>query len=209
MKSSPCLTNVLLLALLVPALHAQKPRDYTSAVSNDLHLRQSPGAWTPPLTNWDYGLGDSHISKLQPYPDAKKGDRSPFDLWRYGGRGGSSFGSASLPMPWEQWLAHNLDRKPKLMEEVRQYMKSRYDFNGKAIPGVVMSGGRKPVMAGPIARLPKGVADWEALGQLSAEEIKRRDLFPYKPLAHPLQTTAHMLFPASWTRVHPEHERID
>ena len=211
MKSSPILKNILFMALFVPALHSQeKPKDYKPAGgSGDMHLRQSPGAWTPPLTNWDYGLGDSHISKLQPYPDSKKGDRSPFDLWRYGGRGGSSFGTASLPMPWEQWLAHNLERKPKLMEEVRQYMNSRYDFSGKAIPGIVMSGGRKPVMAGPIARLPKGIADWDALAKLPPEEVKRRDLFPYKPLAHPLHTTAHMLFPASWTKAHPEHERID
>ncbi|HEU0011331.1 MAG TPA: hypothetical protein VFT34_16045, partial [Verrucomicrobiae bacterium] len=81
MKSSPILKNILFMALFVPALHSQeKPKDYKPAGSGDLHLRQSPGAWTPPLTNWDYGLGDSHISKLQPYPDSKKGDRSPFDL---------------------------------------------------------------------------------------------------------------------------------
>jgi cytochrome c peroxidase len=34
-------------------------------------------------------------------------------------------------------------------------------------------------------------------------------LFPFKPLAHPLQTTAHMLFPQQWTLAHPEHERLD
>ena len=68
-----------------------------------------------------------------------------------------------------------------------------------------MSGGRKGVPAGPVARLPEEVPSFEALPALSPEEIKRRDLFPYKPLAHPLQSTAHMLFPKMWVDVHPEH----
>jgi cytochrome c peroxidase len=71
-----------------------------------------------------------------------------------------------------------------------------------------MSGG-KPIMAGPVARLPKGVHSWEELASLSPEEVKRRDLFPYKPLAHPLQSTAHMVFPRQYLRYHPEHERMD
>ena len=36
-------------------------------------------------------------------------------------------------------------------------------------------------------------------------EIKR-DMFPYKPLAHPLQSVAHMVFPRHWIKVHPEHD---
>jgi hypothetical protein len=44
---------------------------------------------------------------------------------------------------------------------------------------------------------------------LSPAEIKQYDAFPYKPLAHPLQSTAHMLFPKMWVDVHPEHSRID
>jgi len=56
---------------------------------------------------------------------------------------------------------------------------------------------------------PDGIASWEDLAKLTPEEIKKRDLFPYKPLAHPLQTTAHMLFPDNWVRAHPEHERMD
>lgn len=71
-----------------------------------------------------------------------------------------------------------------------------------------MSGG-KPVMAGPVARLPRAVATFEELARLAPEEIRRRGLFPYLPLAHPLQSTAHMVFPDSWLEVHPEHERLD
>src|SRR5262249_6047951 len=84
----------------------------------------------------------------------------------------------------------------------------RYDFHGRPTPGARMSGG-KPVPVGPVARLPRSIASFEELASLSPEEVRRRDLFPYKPLAHPLQTTAHMVFPQSWTRIHPEHQRMD
>ena len=142
------------------------------------------------------------------YPSLNKGMRTPFDLWRYYGRGTSSFSSPVLPMRWDQWQEFHRKQKPGLMKDVRSYMERRYDFHGETIPGQQMSGG-KPVMRGPVARLPKKVASFEELGALSPEEIKDRDLFPYKPLAHPLQTTAHMVFPKSWTVAHPQHERID
>lgn len=150
-----------------------------------------------------------YTKDLRIYPEVTKGMRTPFDLWRYYGRGNSSFGSPNLPMRWEQWVSFNKKQKPQLMKDVRAYMNERYDFSGETIPGQLMSGGRKAVMAGPVARLPKGVASFEALAELSPEEIRERDLFPYKPLAHPIQTTAHMVFPESWLAVHPEHRRMD
>lgn len=148
------------------------------------------------------------------YPTVEKGMRTPFDLWRYYGRGVSSFESPILPMRFEQWLEFHRDQKPQLMEEVRAYMASRYNFAEEAIPGetafadATMSGG-KPIMLGPVARLIGGVESYEELAAMSPAEIKERDLFPYKPLAHPLQTTAHMVFPDQWVKVHPQHERID
>jgi len=146
--------------------------------------------------------------ELQVYPDIAKGMRTPFDLWRYYGRGRSSFGSPLLPMRFEQWLAFHRKQKPQLMADVRDYMAGRFDLHGRSIDGATMSGG-KPVMQGPVARLPDGVDSFEALAALSPQQIRERDLFPYKPLAHPLQSTAHMLFPRSWIAAHPEHERID
>src|SRR5262249_49895673 len=100
-------------------------------------------------------------------------------------------------------------QKPRLMSDVQAYMSSRYDFSGRTIEGAFMSGGQKGVPAGPIAKLPTGDWSFEKLAQLPPAEIKKRDLFPYKPLAHPLQSTAHMLFPRMWVAAHPEHERID
>ncbi len=148
------------------------------------------------------------FATLEPYPEITKGQRTPFDLWRYSGRGRSSFGSPELPMDFEQWLAFHRRQKPELMRDVREYMSSRFDFHGTPLPGYTMSGG-KPVMQGPVARLPEGYATFEALSALAPEQIREGDLFPYKPLAHPLQSTAHMVFPRSWVAAHPEHERID
>ncbi len=123
----------------------------TPASTQD-YLRQSPGARAISQGREanDFGLGDSHASRLLPYPrPCLEGMRTPFDLWRYAGKGVSSWGSPQLRMPFSDWLELHRVQKPRLMCEVRQYMDSRYDFSGKSIPGVFMSGGRKGVPAGP------------------------------------------------------------
>ncbi|GAB4403153.1 MAG: cytochrome b6 [Bacteroidia bacterium] len=148
-------------------------------------------------------------TELMAYPLLKKGERSPFDLWRYGGGAGSSFDSPVLPMAWDEWVAFHREQKPHLMADVRAYMASRYDLHERTLPGQFSSDGRKAIMAGPVSRLPRGIDSYEALAALGAAEIKARNLFPYKPLAHPLQSTAHMVFPPSWVQAHPEHARID
>ena len=56
------------------------------------------------------------------YPTIDKGMRTPFDLWRYYGRGVSSFNSPILPMRFEQWVEFHRKQKPKLMDDVREYM---------------------------------------------------------------------------------------
>ena len=199
---------------LLSSAQAQEPAQDSRASKSaqasaaGLHLLQSPGGSTTNRGATDYGLGDSHVSKLKPYPPGGPGERTPFDLWRYAGRGDNSWGSPTLSVPWEQWVNLCSEQKPKLMAERRSYMSARYDFSNKTIAGASMSAG-KPIMKGPVAKLPKGVASYEELSRLSADKIRAGELFPYTPLAHPLQTTAHMLFPYQWTRVHPEHERMD
>ncbi len=172
------------------------------------YLQQSPPAVATGRAFSDYGLGEHHASKLPVYPPGAEGDLTPFDLWKYAGRGKSSWGSPVLPVSFPEWVARHKDQKPKLMEAVSRYMKERFDFSGKAIPGAAMSAG-KPIMAGPTARLTSSIASFEALAAFAPEDIKKRDVFPFKPLSHPLQTTAHMLFPEMWVKAHPEHERMD
>ena len=157
----------------------------------------------------DSSVTNDVIKELKLYPAIKKGMRTPFDLWKYYGKGKSSFTSPELPMRWEQWVSFNKSQKPKLMKDIRAYMNSRFNFSEKSIPGKLMSGGRKAIMAGPVTRLPRGIKTFEDLAKKSAEEIRKKDLFPFKPLAHPIQSTAHMLFPDSWVALHPHHERMD
>ncbi len=190
-----------------PTANGQTPA-YKTPAEDPQYLRQSPAVVAKNRTETDFGLGDSHISKLLPYPPGGNGVRTPFDLWRYAGKSGSSFESPALGMSFAEWVKLNQEQKPQLMADVHEYMRQRYDFSDETIPGAVMSGG-KPIMKGPVSRLSKGVASFEELGQMSPAEIKRKDLFPYKPLAHPLATTAHMVFPDSWVKAHPEHERFD
>ena len=180
----------------------------TKASTERLHLLQSPPAVAKNRKATDYGLGDGHISKLIPYPKGGPGVRTPFDLWRYGGRGYNSWGSTRLPMPWVDWIKHCTEQKPGLMADVKRYMEGRFNWTREAMPGVTMSAG-KTIMKGPVTRLPDGIGSYEDLAKLGSNEIKARDLFPFKPLAHPLQTTAHMLFPYQWTEAHPEHARMD
>ncbi|HZN57667.1 MAG TPA: cytochrome C [Planctomycetota bacterium] len=172
------------------------------------YLRQSPPASAAQRATSDFGLGEGHVSKLLPYPPGIEGDRMPFDLWRYAGKGRSSWGSPVLPVPFREWVERHRVQKPQLMADVRTYMAGRYDWSGKTVPGATMTGG-KPIPLGPIARLDRSIDTFEALAQLTPEEIKKRDVFPFKPLAHPLATTAHMVFPETWIKAHPEHLRMD
>src|SRR5438445_7328356 len=113
-----------------------------------------------------------------------------------------------MGMPFVEWVKWQSEQKPGLMAEVQAYMNARYDFSGKAIGKVAMTRG-KPIMKGPVARLLGGAGSFDELAELSPDEIRKREIFPYVPLAHPLQTTAHMVFPEAWVTAHPEHIRID
>src|SRR5262249_50646075 len=114
----------------------------TDIPARDGYLKQSPGALAPSLAAGDYGLGDSHVSKLRPSPHpCSEGMRTPFDIWLYAGKGHSSWGSPKLRMSFADWIELHRVQKPKLMADVRSYMASRYDFSGKDLPGVMMSGG--------------------------------------------------------------------
>ncbi len=100
------------------------------------------------------------------------------------------------------------DARPALTKRASDLLAQRYDLSGKTDPSLRMSGGKKPVPVGPTARL-KGVS-WSQLAALSPAEIKRRGVFPYLPLPHPLEPSGGgMVFPPSQLRSHPELDRVD
>jgi cytochrome c peroxidase len=147
---------------------------------------------------------------LKPCPPLKPGEVCPQELYLYGGKGKSSLASIDDVADFNTFCDKCSALKPRVMAERQRYLARRYTFTGKVTHEVTMTRG-KPVPVGPVVRLPDGVASWEALAELSPEEVRRRGLFPegFRPLSHPLHTIGHQLFPQMWTRVHPEHERID
>ena len=53
----------------------------------------------------------------------------------------------------------------------------RYELANQPMPGVMMSGGRKPVQGGVRVKLPAGVT-WDRLAAMTPDEIRERGLLP-------------------------------
>ncbi len=100
------------------------------------------------------------------------------------------------------------DARPAITKRANDLLAQRYDLSGKVDPSLRMSGGKKPVPVGPTARL-KNIT-WDQLAALPPKDIKRRGLFPYLPLPHPLEPAGGgSVMPPSQLRSHPEFERVD
>lgn len=86
--------------------------------------------------------------------------------------------------------------KPKVMQRQQSLLESRYDLSNRPVPGMSMSGGRKPVQGGVRVKLPPGMT-WERLAALAPEEIRERGLLPegFKPLPHVKQASGGQVFP--------------
>lgn len=97
--------------------------------------------------------------------------------------------------------------KPKVMEQQRRLLENRYILSGKTTNEVTMSRG-KPIPVGPTTRLKKDVT-WSGLSEMTPREIKKKSVFPYLPLPHPLPATGGQVFPAVQTTKHPELIRFD
>jgi hypothetical protein len=178
-----------------------------SAAMTDRFLHRGEGAEAP--RDLDVWRGGEGRGGLRPYPSAPPGTPNPAEgLEQFGGGGHSSFGSIELGMPFAQFVATMKEQRPSVDAAARATLESRYRLDCVTRSDATMSRGKMQPM-GPAARLPPGVASWEALAALSPETIREGALFPFRPLDHPLQSTGHMLFPPAWTRIHPEHERFD
>jgi len=171
------------------------------------YLQQSPGVNDPgDLDRW---RDEERVAPLRPYPPAPPGRPNPAEpLHRFGGRFGTSYGAPDLGMPFAKWKTDQERQRGSVDRAARAVLDARFDLACREHDDIAMSRG-KPQPIGPAARLPRGVEGWEAYAGLAAGEIRRRGDFPYTPLDHPLQSTAHMLFPKTWVETHPEHERFD
>jgi len=86
--------------------------------------------------------------------------------------------------------------KPAIAERHMRLLKERYDLSHRPANGATMSRG-KPVQQGVRVKLPEGVDSWQALAEMSPEEIKKRGLWPkgFLPLPHPNHPEGGMVFP--------------
>lgn len=97
--------------------------------------------------------------------------------------------------------------RPDVMAAQRKLLEARYNLKAKLDPNVTMTRG-KPIPVGPTARLAEGVT-WEALAKLSPGEIKKRGVFPYPSLPHPLHANGGQVFPRMQLEMFPRLERFD
>jgi cytochrome c peroxidase len=132
-----------------------------------------------------------------------QGQMLGFDLYR------DPVGAPRPGMTFDDVYKSLTAAKPKVMDTQHKLLDSRYNLEPKLDPVVKMSRG-KPLAVGPTARLPEGM-DFEKLAALSPEEIRQKDIFPYKALPHPVQGggLGGQVFPPMQIKMFPRLERYD
>jgi cytochrome c peroxidase len=101
----------------------------------------------------------------------------------------------------------DVEMKPKVMALQRKLLESRYDLKPRLDAEAKMSRG-KPLCVGPTARLAKGLT-WDTLAQMSPQEIREKNVFPYPSLPHPKHTPGGFVFPKMVVDAFPRLERVD
>jgi cytochrome c peroxidase len=131
------------------------------------------------------------------------GGMTGFDFYR------DPLGAMKPGMTFEEIYKAAVADKPKVLARQRKLLESRYNLEPRFDPKTTMSRG-KPLMVGPTARLPMGM-DWDALASMSPAEVRRRDVFPYKALPHPVQGggLGGQVFPQMQIKMFPRLERYD
>ena len=126
-----------------------------------------------------------------------------FDLYK------DPIGAMKPGMTFDEVFKALVAAKPKVMATQRKLLESRYHLEPRLDPVAKMSRG-KPLVVGPTARLPEGMS-WEALAALTPEEIRKKDIFPYKALPHPAQGggLGGQVFPQMQIKMFPRLERYD
>jgi cytochrome c peroxidase len=99
-------------------------------------------------------------------------------------------------LPFSAVKANDEAQKPAVMQRQQALLNERYDLSDRPMPGVKMSGGRKPVQAGVRVKLASGVT-WDRLSSLSSQQVRQQNLLPagFLPLPHVKQATGGQVFP--------------
>ncbi|MBX9679428.1 MAG: cytochrome B6 [Gemmataceae bacterium] len=131
----------------------------------------------------------------------EKGRFNGFDFAR------DPLGSEKPKMTLDEIMKADIAAKPKVMAQHQKLLESRYDLTPKLDPEVKMSRG-KPIAVGPTARLKEGMT-WEKLAEMTPDEIRKQDLFPYPSLTHPKHMPGGQVFPKMQIAMFPRLERFD
>ena len=116
--------------------------------------------------------------------------------------------NAKQPMQsGEEIMKADIADKPKVSNAQQQLLTQRYDLTPRLDDTAKMSRG-KPLAVGPTARLPSGVS-WLSIAQMTSEEIRKRNVFPYPSLPHPKHAAGGMVFPQAQIEMFPRLERFD
>ncbi|SFE92241.1 cytochrome B6 [Nitrosomonas sp. Nm166] len=116
--------------------------------------------------------------------------------------------NAKKPMQtFEETMKADIAERPAIMKTQHNLLLKRYDLTPRLDREVTMSRG-KPLAVGPTAKLPDGV-NWQKLAEMSPEEIRSKDIFPYPALPHPKQVTGGQVFPQMQIAMFPRLERFD
>src|SRR4051812_35951328 len=70
-------------------------------------------------------------------------------------------------MPFSAAMSNDQAAKPAVMRRQRDLLSARYDLGDNPMPGVMMSGGTKPVQGGVRVKLPQGVT-WDQLAAMQS-----------------------------------------
>jgi cytochrome c peroxidase len=111
---------------------------------------------------------------------------------------GTGLAEGATPERFDAVVKRMAAAKAAIEKRQADLLRERYDLEDRPVKGATMSRG-KPIQEGVRAKLPKGIASWERLAELSPEEIRDKNLFPsgFYPLPHPNQPEGGMLFPKS------------
>ncbi len=116
--------------------------------------------------------------------------------------------NAKRPMQtFEEIMKEDMTLKPKVMELQRKLLEKRYILQPRLDPEAKMSRS-KPLALGPTARLAANL-DWDKLAEMSPEEIRKANAFPYPSLPHPKHTPGGQVFPKMQIDMFARLERFD
>ncbi|ABI59575.1 cytochrome c peroxidase [Nitrosomonas eutropha C91] len=108
---------------------------------------------------------------------------------------------------FEKTMKADVEQRSSVTKTQRDLLLKRYDLNPRLDSKVTMTRG-KPLAVGPTARLQEGM-DWQKLAEMSPQEIRSKDIFPYPALPHPKQVTGGQVFPPVQIKGFPRLERFD